>query len=346
MVSYESGQNKYSGFCVDLLDILADTLNFTYHFIRPPDGEWGDKRDGNWTGLVRLLQRKVYVCIGVTFFLATLTLLCLLRAEQFLSSDVNTRSPSTLTTIVQSIEFMFGSLVNEVVPEPVRTGPGRTFLVAWHLMALILTSFYTCKLTSLMVDVTSLPPFTSLAEMVTRDGQRWGIQGSGTKLQTTLRESPNPIEQQIYQGIMTFAQDDPDVLSFDPNVHFSKVLSENYAYVDHGPMMETLASEHCDVEVLPLMITGWEYFTFFLQKDSPLRVEINSVFLRLQDSGVLSHMRSKWFPGAEHCHGNKTLPKAITLTAVQGPFYIALGGLILASAVVLVERFAKRNGHR
>ncbi|XP_070208836.1 glutamate receptor ionotropic, delta-2-like [Littorina saxatilis] len=166
MDSHESGQNKYSGFCVDLLDILAESLNFTFSFVKPPDGEWGDKRDGNWTGLVRLLEKKeadicltlapsaersevvdwtvpfdnwhngvavrtrpdataagmafiapfhwmVYVCIGVTFFLATLVLLCLLRAEQFLSSDVDTRSPSTPTTIVQSIEFMFGSLVNE-----------------------------------------------------------------------------------------------------------------------------------------------------------------------------------------------------------------------------------------
>ncbi|XP_070208844.1 glutamate receptor 1-like [Littorina saxatilis] len=210
-------------------------------------------------------------------------------------------------------------------------------------MALLLMSYYTCKLTSLMVDVTSSPPFTSLAEMVKRDGQRWGILGSGTKLQTILRESPYPVEHKIYLGLLTFAQDDPDVMNVDPNVHFSKVLSENYAYIGHGPAMENWASTHCDVEVLPLMITGLETYTCFLQRGSPLRAEIDKVLLRLLDSGVLSHIRSKWFPADLGCNGNKTVPEVITLATVQGPFYIACGGLILASTVVLVELFAKKN---
>ncbi|XP_070175614.1 probable glutamate receptor [Littorina saxatilis] len=165
MVSRENGQNKYSGFCVDLLDILADTLNFTYRFVTPPDGEWGDKRDGNWTGLIGLLERKeadivlplapsaerseavdwtvpfdywyngvavrrvygtsasgtafiapfhwmVYVCIAVTYVLATLVLMGLLRAEKSMSPERKTHATST-QTIVQSIEIMFGSLLNK-----------------------------------------------------------------------------------------------------------------------------------------------------------------------------------------------------------------------------------------
>ena len=38
----------------------------------------------------------------------------------------------------------------------------------------------------------------------------------------------------MYRGLTTFANDDPDVLSLDPDVHLTKVLSGNYAFVGEG----------------------------------------------------------------------------------------------------------------
>ena len=60
------------------------------------------------------------------------------------------------------------------------------FVAAWCLLGLVLTSCYTCKLTSLLVGVTSPPPFTSLAEMVAQDDIRWGLVG-GAKTFMSLR---------------------------------------------------------------------------------------------------------------------------------------------------------------
>ncbi|XP_035206048.1 probable glutamate receptor [Stegodyphus dumicola] len=54
-----SNYTSYSGFEAKFLKTLSEVLGFGYEVILPPDGEWGRlKEDGNWTGLVGLVQRS------------------------------------------------------------------------------------------------------------------------------------------------------------------------------------------------------------------------------------------------------------------------------------------------
>ncbi|KAK7090024.1 hypothetical protein V1264_009883 [Littorina saxatilis] len=56
----DKGRTVYHGYSIDLLDILAQSLNFSYTLILPEDGEWGDYRDGKWTGILgQILRREV-----------------------------------------------------------------------------------------------------------------------------------------------------------------------------------------------------------------------------------------------------------------------------------------------
>ncbi|XP_042871398.1 probable glutamate receptor [Penaeus japonicus] len=51
--------NSWSGIAVTLLSILAQKMNFTYHFVRPQDHEWGRMLpNGSFTGMVGMLERK------------------------------------------------------------------------------------------------------------------------------------------------------------------------------------------------------------------------------------------------------------------------------------------------
>ncbi|XP_046548100.1 probable glutamate receptor [Haliotis rubra] len=49
---------SYRGYCIDVLKEVSRLLNFTYTFIEPADGEWGNNVGTTWTGLVGQLQRK------------------------------------------------------------------------------------------------------------------------------------------------------------------------------------------------------------------------------------------------------------------------------------------------
>ncbi|XP_042856547.1 glutamate receptor-like [Penaeus japonicus] len=44
---------------VNLLSALAEGMNFSYSFVRPPDGSWGTKMEnGSWTGMVGVVTRN------------------------------------------------------------------------------------------------------------------------------------------------------------------------------------------------------------------------------------------------------------------------------------------------
>ncbi|KAK8407419.1 hypothetical protein O3P69_002148 [Scylla paramamosain] len=59
MTSVAGGRIVVSGAMGNVLQVLAQTLNFTYNIVIPEDGGWGSRRpNGSWTGMVGQLVRK------------------------------------------------------------------------------------------------------------------------------------------------------------------------------------------------------------------------------------------------------------------------------------------------
>ncbi|XP_045110455.1 glutamate receptor U1-like isoform X3 [Portunus trituberculatus] len=53
------GTITISGPMANLLNALADTLNFSYTLVRPPDGAWGAPDElGNWNGMIGMVRRN------------------------------------------------------------------------------------------------------------------------------------------------------------------------------------------------------------------------------------------------------------------------------------------------
>ncbi|KAK6179440.1 hypothetical protein SNE40_011800 [Patella caerulea] len=53
-----NGKSVYKGFLVELTNLLADSLNFTFTFVQPKDKKYGGKKNGSWQGLIGLLDRQ------------------------------------------------------------------------------------------------------------------------------------------------------------------------------------------------------------------------------------------------------------------------------------------------
>lgn len=51
------GNDKFEGFCVDIIEEIAKMLNFRYNLTRVPDGKFGSLKPPPryWTGMVRQL---------------------------------------------------------------------------------------------------------------------------------------------------------------------------------------------------------------------------------------------------------------------------------------------------
>jgi len=56
-----TGNDRFEGFCIDLLEAIADALDFNYELYFVPDGKFGAENTstGEWNGLVREIIDKV-----------------------------------------------------------------------------------------------------------------------------------------------------------------------------------------------------------------------------------------------------------------------------------------------
>ncbi|XP_050714156.1 glutamate receptor ionotropic, delta-1-like [Eriocheir sinensis] len=58
---------SFEGYLVTALDYMAQGINFTYMFKRPPDGQWGNKQpDGTVTGMVgQVFREEAHIGLGI-----------------------------------------------------------------------------------------------------------------------------------------------------------------------------------------------------------------------------------------------------------------------------------------
>ena len=59
-----TGNDRYEGFCIDLLKEIARIVGFEYKIEVVPDGRYGVRNsDGEWDGIVRQLIDRVTILI-------------------------------------------------------------------------------------------------------------------------------------------------------------------------------------------------------------------------------------------------------------------------------------------
>lgn len=52
----------WNGICINMLQELAKSFNFTYNLIEAPDRKFGSvDENGEWNGLVRMVMDKVHI---------------------------------------------------------------------------------------------------------------------------------------------------------------------------------------------------------------------------------------------------------------------------------------------
>lgn len=63
------GNDRFEGYCVDLLRELAGILGFHYEIQLVEDGKYGalEESTGQWNGMVRELMDHVSLCFGSTW---------------------------------------------------------------------------------------------------------------------------------------------------------------------------------------------------------------------------------------------------------------------------------------
>ena len=66
-----TGNDRFEGFCIDMLAMLADKLGFKYDIYLVPDGQYGEEQpNGQWNGLIGEVVSGVrYISLVVTMYI-------------------------------------------------------------------------------------------------------------------------------------------------------------------------------------------------------------------------------------------------------------------------------------
>ncbi|PVD19403.1 hypothetical protein C0Q70_19891 [Pomacea canaliculata] len=286
------GNNTYIGYCIDLLDIFSEKLNFSYELVLPVDNDWGDIKNDHWTGIMGLFERKeIDLAIGPL-------------------------SPSEQRANITDWTSSFQS-----TSEGVFFRQEDTHDHGW---------------------IAYLSPFTWEVSAVRI------ISGINSDYATSMSaNSFAKIRLLDIHKLTAFEKEDPDVLSPHQHVHLQKVLAGHYAFVgDESTMGNEETFTRGDIKFLQLYVAGMSSFHVFVQKNSCLKQKIGDIIMKLDEAGVLIYLQKRWWQ-SESSEGKRAAsPSSVTMTTVQGPLYFALGGLILACAILLVERKLNAAGRR
>lgn len=70
------GNDRFEGFCIDLLKELANILGFSYEIRLVPDGKYGSQDDkGQWNGMIKELMEHVSGTVDATAITTNTSLL-------------------------------------------------------------------------------------------------------------------------------------------------------------------------------------------------------------------------------------------------------------------------------
>ncbi|XP_071080808.1 glutamate receptor ionotropic, kainate 3-like [Haliotis cracherodii] len=310
--SESNGSTIYKGHCIDLLDIMAYLLNFTYVLVEPPDRRWGVEIDGHWDGIVRqLIDREVDFTVAplamsserqrVIDFLSTpisyeYSDVAFRRLDQTVSKwrllldlfhpKVYLCLAVALVTVnvVISIRLHVSPPTSErylnktALPPPTsglipRTGSGRMLVSSWCLFSVIMASIFSGKLIATLAVPKTPTPFHSLTELLDSEQYTLGIVG-GEAHQQFISESTDDVLLRLWHTIMKHNKTDPSVTSSNVSKHMDRVLLGEYALVYTRYKEETPWS--CDVDFLGQKIAVFTA-SLAMPKNSPIASDFNKL---------------------------------------------------------------------
>ncbi|KAI0207574.1 Glutamate receptor ionotropic, kainate 5, partial [Lamellibrachia satsuma] len=224
-----------------------------------------------------------------------------------------------------------------------RTLPVRAFIGCWWAFCIVIVTTYGGSLIAFLTISKTVAPFCSLEEMVEQSAYRWGT-NKDSVYASTFSTARRGIYSKLWAGIQRFSADDPSVLSQDEHVQFEKVKRGGYAYImDRTPLTTySLLDSNCTVVVLGCHFMQLP-FGIGLQKGSPYRSLLLTSVRRLQQSGMLTMWRNKWWP-PEACSGiDVPEAAAVTLPHTQSAFYLLFAGVVAAYIALAAERCRSYN---
>uniref|UniRef100_A0AC35U4L6 PBPe domain-containing protein n=1 Tax=Rhabditophanes sp. KR3021 TaxID=114890 RepID=A0AC35U4L6_9BILA len=287
------------------------------------------------------LSFSVWISLLLAYFTVACTMWLLARfspyewfdVQQIDERDKSMDNHKNQFSILNSLWFAVGSLMqqgSDVIPRAAAT---RTVAVIWWMFTLILISTYTAQLAAFLTVERMTTPIESAADLASQQKIKFGTLRNGSTMDF-FRESRIPIYERMW-GVMQ--SNSPFVFVNSSKEGIARVKAGNYAYMMESSMLEYYMEKDCQLQTIGGLLDSKGY-GIALPKGSPLRHIFSKTVLQLQENTKLEALKNKWWKSKRDvikCTHDGTAQGSFQ--SVFGIFYVLLAGLIVAILISIGE---------
>ncbi|CEF59755.1 Ionotropic glutamate receptor domain and Extracellular solute-binding protein, family 3 domain and Glutamate receptor, L-glutamate/glycine-binding domain-containing protein [Strongyloides ratti] len=280
------------------------------------------------------LSFSVWISLLVAYLVVSCTMWLLARFspyEWFDTQQIDERDKSmdnhkNQFSLLNSLWFAVGSLMqqgSDVIPRAAAT---RTVAVIWWMFTLILISTYTAQLAAFLTVERMTTPIESAGDLASQQKIKFGTLRNGSTMDF-FRESKIPIYERMWSVMQS---NSPYSFVNSSKEGIARVKAGNYAYMMESSMLEYYMEKDCELQTIGGLLDSKGY-GIALPKGSPLRHIFSKTVLQLQERTILEALKNKWWKSRREI--KKCTQNSITKGSFQsvfGIFYVLLAGLIIA----------------
>uniref|UniRef100_A0A672MZY8 Glutamate receptor n=1 Tax=Sinocyclocheilus grahami TaxID=75366 RepID=A0A672MZY8_SINGR len=340
------GNDRFEGFCVDLLKELASILGFSYEIHLVPDGKYGFQDDkGQWNGMIKeLMEHRADLAVApltITFMRE--------KAIDFSKPFLNT-GISILYRRPNSTNSGFFSFLNPMTPDIwvyillAYLGVSCVLFVIARFSPYEWYDAHPCNPGSDVVEnnFTLLNSFwfgvgslmqqgTVLLLQTQRTFQRWQtIYLLGLKYGHKSRVSTF----EKMWAFMSSRQSTSFVKSIEDGIQ--RVLKSDYALLMESTTIEYVTRRNCNLTQVGGIIDSKGY-GIGTPKGSPYRDKITIAILSILEDGRLHMLKEKWWSGSNCLEDERYETGPMGIQNLGGIFIVLASGLVLSVFVAIGE---------
>ncbi|CAG9860825.1 unnamed protein product [Phyllotreta striolata] len=240
--------------------------------------------------------------------------------------------------------FITGSIMQQGSEIELKSISTRMIAGMWWFFTLLMVSSYTANLAAFLTSEKPDPHFNNLHELVENAEFKEIKVGakSGGATEQFFMDKYKADETSDFGKAYKLMEKTKETLKINDNKDgVAEAQKGHYAFFMEDQSIEYETQRKCDLTQVGEKLDEKGY-GIAMRKNSSYRNSLSTAILKLQNDGVLDKLKRKWWEerkGGGQCYddGASGDAAAMNLSAVEGVFWVTIGGSIIAVICALLE---------